>query len=94
VRVFSFRNGGTNIIAEIRIGGSNGPVRDLSVSIGKRSHINLEKQCGRDLSQWGGKIVELYVNDKWVNVAGEDEQINYQSTNKRGKQADDDNVPF
>lgn len=93
IRVMSFRNGGSAIILEVRVGGTQGPIRDLTLPIGRPSHIAVEKLLGRDLSQWGEAIIEVYPNGKFVNVYDEEYQSQRSESSGRSN-VGRDNIPF
>jgi len=85
MRIWS-KPGGGNLILEIQIGKDE--FRDLSVPIGRPSHRTLENLLGKDMSAWGDQWIELYANDKWVNVF----DPNYQP--QGGTRAKKSDLPF
>lgn len=66
IRIWTFRNGGANLILEVQIGPTT--YKDLSMKIGMPSHTTIERLHGKDISKWAGQWIELYQNEKWVNV--------------------------
>jgi hypothetical protein len=72
----------------------------LSVRCAGPDRISLQQQCGRNLLDWPGKVIVLYVQEsarggRFVNVYDEDrEKHRARSPRRAPQETNDDDIPF